>query len=79
MKGVHPGVGYLCILDDDIERPDPASCFQLNEVHDPSQITDHQDFYCNDEEWKGTSPEKNDNPLTTQLSNFIHGNAYLSM
>jgi maltooligosyltrehalose trehalohydrolase len=51
---ISPGDLYLFRLDNK-ERPDPASYFQPQGVHGPSQIVDHQLFHWNDSEWRGLS------------------------
>ncbi|MCI0693085.1 malto-oligosyltrehalose trehalohydrolase [candidate division KSB1 bacterium] len=44
---------YFYRLDDEKDRPDPASHFQSQGVHGPSQIIDHAAFDWEDENWKG--------------------------
>jgi maltooligosyltrehalose trehalohydrolase len=53
VEDVYPGVRYFYILDNERERPDPASHFQPDGVHGPSQIVDHSSFKWSDESWKG--------------------------
>lgn len=48
-----PGAKYLYRLDGDRERPDPASRFQPQGVHDPSQVVDLRGFAWTDANWKG--------------------------
>ncbi|MDH5695063.1 MAG: malto-oligosyltrehalose trehalohydrolase [Dehalococcoidia bacterium] len=50
VDGVGPGSLYLYRLDGKKERPDPASRFQPQGVHGPSQIVDHY-FPWEDEHW----------------------------
>src|SRR5262245_8794262 len=52
VAGVRPGTSYLYRLDAIKERPDPASRFQPEGVHGPSQVIDG-DFAWNDHGWKG--------------------------
>ena len=47
-----PGMKYFYRLDGDRERPDPASRFQPEGVHGPSQIVDVRGFTWNDKSWK---------------------------
>jgi maltooligosyltrehalose trehalohydrolase len=47
-----PGTRYFYRLDGDGERPDPASRFQPEGVHGPSQIVDVRDFPWTDAKWK---------------------------
>ncbi len=49
----YPGTQYLFSLDKKIERPDPASHFQTEGVHGPSQVIDHQQFVWEDGGWQG--------------------------
>jgi maltooligosyltrehalose trehalohydrolase len=52
IEGVGPGALYRYLLDGERERPDPASRFQPQGVHGPSQVTD-SNFPWNDENWTG--------------------------
>ncbi len=52
IEGVGPGALYRYLLDGERERPDPASRFQPQGVHGPSQVTDPS-FPWNDENWAG--------------------------
>ncbi|MGH9495172.1 MAG: alpha-amylase family glycosyl hydrolase, partial [Candidatus Sulfotelmatobacter sp.] len=47
------GGRYLYRLDDAHERPDPASRFQPDGVHEPSQLVDLRSFQWSDSKWKG--------------------------
>jgi maltooligosyltrehalose trehalohydrolase len=51
-EGVPPGSLYLYRLDDQAERPDPASRFQPQGVHGPSQVVDPT-FPWQDDGWSG--------------------------
>jgi maltooligosyltrehalose trehalohydrolase len=55
VEGVFPGALYLYCLDSKRDRPDPASQFQPEGVHGPSQIIDHGSFKWEDREWRGIS------------------------
>jgi maltooligosyltrehalose trehalohydrolase len=48
-----PGTRYFYLLDSEKERPDPASRYQLEGVHGPSQVVDHTAFPWDDHRWKG--------------------------
>ncbi|MDX5480350.1 MAG: malto-oligosyltrehalose trehalohydrolase [Hymenobacteraceae bacterium] len=48
-----PGTRYTFLLDDEKERPDPASLSQPDGVHDPSEVIDHSSFPWSDKKWKG--------------------------
>ncbi|MBM4069158.1 MAG: malto-oligosyltrehalose trehalohydrolase [Planctomycetes bacterium] len=52
IDGVTPGCRYFFRLDGQKERPDPASRFQPDGVHGPSQVTD-TDFNWRDAHWFG--------------------------
>jgi maltooligosyltrehalose trehalohydrolase len=52
-EGVFPGVLYFYCLDGQRDRPDPASHFQPEGVHGPSQVIDHDSFKWEDKDWKG--------------------------
>jgi maltooligosyltrehalose trehalohydrolase len=53
VDGVEPGVRYLYRLDGGDSRPDPASRFQPDGVHGPSQVVDTSKFPWTDYAWKG--------------------------
>jgi maltooligosyltrehalose trehalohydrolase len=55
---IKPGTTYKYVIDDGLERPDPASRFQPEGVHGPSQIVDPQAFRWTDQQWKGLSLEE---------------------
>ena len=50
-----PGDLYFYVLENDTERPDPASRFQPRGVHGPSQVIDPAEFQWADDRWKGLS------------------------
>ena len=53
LEGVHPGERYRYRLDGRSPRPDPASGFQPDGVHGPSQVWDHAAFRWTDSAWQG--------------------------
>lgn len=57
VEGVKPGCGYLYRLDESVERPDPASRYQPEGVHDTSQIIDVRGFTWTDGDRNGPSIE----------------------
>ncbi|RME63124.1 MAG: malto-oligosyltrehalose trehalohydrolase [Nitrospirae bacterium] len=57
VEGVPEGSRYLYILDNSIERPDPASFFQPEGVHGPSEVVNHKRFEWNDDGWAPPSLE----------------------
>jgi maltooligosyltrehalose trehalohydrolase len=50
---IQPGTRYFFQLDGSVTRPDPASNFQPEGVHGPSEVIDHGQFQWKDEKWKG--------------------------
>jgi len=56
-QGIEPGTLYFYKLEGDTERPDPASHFQPQGVHGPSQVVDHSTMSWNDAEWSGVPLE----------------------
>lgn len=52
LEGVEPGSLYFFRLDGDQERPDPASRYQPQGVHGPSQVLDPH-FAWSDDTWAG--------------------------
>jgi maltooligosyltrehalose trehalohydrolase len=53
VRDVLQGAHYLYRLDNEKERPDPASRFQSEGVHGPSQVVDQSSFAWEDNGWKG--------------------------
>lgn len=48
-----PGTRYFYIPDDEQAYPDPASSFQPEGVHGPSEVVDHEKFGWTDAGWRG--------------------------
>lgn len=55
-EGVTPGSLYYYKVEGETEKPDPASCFQPQGVHGPSEVTDSS-FSWNDASWSGLELE----------------------
>jgi maltooligosyltrehalose trehalohydrolase len=53
VAGIGAGDRYRYLLDGTLERPDPASRFQPEGVHGPSQIVDPNSYQWNDKGWRG--------------------------
>jgi maltooligosyltrehalose trehalohydrolase len=68
VENVGPGAPYFYRLDHATERPDPASRFQPEGVHGPSQVVDHS-FAWNDDHWFGL-------PLHKYLIYELHVGTY---
>jgi maltooligosyltrehalose trehalohydrolase len=54
---LRPHSRYVYRLDDSQEYPDPASRFQPDGVHDPSEIVNLTDYHWTDEHWKAPNLE----------------------
>jgi len=55
---VVPGSLYFYLLDGDKKRPDPASRYQPEGVHGPSQVVDPNAFTWSDQCWFGVAREE---------------------
>ncbi len=53
VSGVPPDARYFFRLDNERSRPDPASRFQPDGVHGPSQVVDLRSFSWGDQAWTG--------------------------
>ena len=57
VENIGAGARYQYRLDNDKLRPDPASRFQPEGVHGPSQVVDLKSFAWSDQQWRGLSLE----------------------
>lgn len=57
INGVEPGARYFYLLDGRNERPDPASRYQPEDVHGPSQVVGSGHFAWSDGSWFGPARE----------------------
>ena len=55
---IEPGTLYYYRLEDSRDRPDPASNFQPQGVHEASEVIDHSNVAWNDSQWAGISQEE---------------------
>jgi len=55
LEDTTPGMRYLYRIDSEKDRPDPASFFQPEGVHGPSEVVDHGRFKWEDTGWQGIS------------------------
>lgn len=55
LRDVTPGTTYYYRLDGGNDLPDPASHFQPDGVHGPSQVIDHHNYRWQDQNWRGLS------------------------
>src|ERR1044072_2334019 len=53
VSGTKPGARYRYVLDGQKERPDPASRFQPEGGHGPSEVIDPEAFEGSDDRWTG--------------------------
>lgn len=65
VEDVTPATKYFYLLGDEKERADPASHFQPEGVHGPSQLVDHDSFRWEDSEWNGV-------PLAAMIIYELH-------
>lgn len=65
VEGVSPENRYLFQLENEKERSDPASNYQPEGVHGPSEIVDHSAFRWEDKDWRGT-------PLSEMIMYELH-------
>jgi len=52
VENLQPGLRYFYRINNEIDRPDPASNFQPEDVHGPSEVVDHSRFKWTDKKWK---------------------------
>ncbi len=50
---IRPGQKYFYMPDDKQDYPDPASFYQPDGVHEPSEVIDHDAYQFNDINWRG--------------------------
>lgn len=53
LENMPPGIRYYFKQESETRYPDPASAFQPEGVHGPSEVVDHGQFTWSDNEWKG--------------------------
>ena len=71
IEGISLETAYSFRLENNVDRPDPASHFQPRGVHGPSQIVDHTAFPWNDEGWRGI-------PLSEMIIYELHVGTFTS-
>lgn len=57
-QDITAGTRYFYRLDTKQQRPDPASFYQPEGVHGPSEVIDHSAFKWSDRDWRGTLLDK---------------------
>jgi maltooligosyltrehalose trehalohydrolase len=55
---LEPGSRYVYRINDEHDKPDPASFYQPDGVHESSQVVDHGSFEWDDKGWKGLPLEE---------------------
>jgi maltooligosyltrehalose trehalohydrolase len=70
-EGVDPDTKYVFALEGERQRPDPASHFQPDGVHGPSQVVDHSRFRWTDSSWPGV-------PLEEMVFYELHAGTFTS-
>ncbi|MGB3293355.1 MAG: malto-oligosyltrehalose trehalohydrolase, partial [Phormidesmis sp.] len=65
------GTRYKYQLEGGASWPDPASCFQPDGVHGPSEVVNHSQFDWQDGDWQGI-------PLTDYIIYEVHVGAFTS-
>jgi maltooligosyltrehalose trehalohydrolase len=58
VENLEPGTRYFLQLDGARELPDPASRFQPEGVHGPSEVVDLNQFQWTDQNWQGRTLER---------------------
>src|SRR5688572_454224 len=53
VEGLAAGTRYRFVLPDGLRVPDPASRFQPEDVHGPSEVVDPEAYRWNDAGWRG--------------------------
>jgi maltooligosyltrehalose trehalohydrolase len=59
IANIASGTRYQFVLHDKLKRPDPASRFQPEGVHGPSEVVDPAAFNWTDRQWKGLPLQDN--------------------
>ena len=58
VENLEPGTRYFFQLDGARELPDPASRFQPEGIHGPSEVVDLNQFHWTDQSWQGRTLER---------------------
>ena len=58
VEEISPGAQYLYQINNEEERPDPASNFQPLGVHGPSAVVPHDDFAWSDQSWSDARQQR---------------------
>ncbi len=69
LENIPPGTRYFYVLNGELQRPDPASHFQPQGVHNFSEVVDHTQFPWEDSFWEGL-------PLKRMVMYELHVGAF---
>lgn len=58
VEGIEPGTRYFYKIAGETDRPDPASHYQPNDVHEASEVVDHTKMQWTDANWSGIPLEE---------------------
>ena len=78
IPGVKAGTRYKFRIDDEIDVPDPASCFQPDDVSGPSEVIDHAAYRWRASDWRGR-PWHETVLLETHVGTFTPDGTYRAM
>lgn len=78
VAGAKAGTRYKFRIDDDVDVPDPASCFQPDDVSGPSEVIDHRAYKWRAQDWRGR-PWEETVLIETHAGAFTHGGTYREM
>ena len=78
IAGVGAGTRYKFRIDDEIDVPDPASCFQPEDVSGPSDIIDHAAHRWRTTDWRGR-PWREAVVLEAHVGTFTPEGTYRAM
>jgi maltooligosyltrehalose trehalohydrolase len=72
------GARYKFRIDDEIDVPDPASCFQPEDVSGPSEVIDHDAYQWRAGDWRGR-PWEETVLIETHVGTFTAQGTYRAM
>ncbi|MGB8400391.1 alpha-amylase family glycosyl hydrolase, partial [Bradyrhizobium sp.] len=78
IAGVKAGTHYRFRIDDAIDVPDPASAFQPEDVHGPSEVIDHAAYRWRAARWRGR-PWQEAVVLEAHVGTFTREGSYRAM
>ena len=78
VSGAKAGTRYKFRIDDEIDVPDPASCFQPEDVFGPSEVIDHDAFEWRARDWRGR-PWEETVLIETHVGTFTQEGSFRAM